>query len=207
MAKALREATFGERWETDVGKILGSEGEVEAMSDRDSVPKTAKMDVAAPGDTLESVMAYQPDNATIPLGPAMSRTTPSAGATPMAGRLSPAFVALHGSILEHAPPQRIRVRYPVDDAWKNVQGATQAGFIVAMMEAVGAMCAFAHDPLRQSSTLELSTRFFRSVRSGNLIVDGAVLRAGKSTITVEAVAWDDASELCAKMSMTNLYVG
>ena len=119
----------------------------------------------------------------------------------------PSLTTLRGEILEHAPPQRVRVRYPVDEAWLNPYGVLQGGFFAAMFDNVVGMCAYANDPSRQSATLEMSIRFFRSVRTGHVIVDGAVLRAGRTTITIECVAWDDRSELCAKATATNMYLG
>ena len=50
-------------------------------------------------------------------------------------------------------------------------------------------------------------RYFRAVRAGHVVVDGAVLRAGRTTVTVECVAFDDAGELCAKAIATNMLLG
>lgn len=119
----------------------------------------------------------------------------------------PAFVALKGAVLEHAPPRLVRVRYPIEDWLLNPYGAVQDGFVAAMLDNVVTMLAYALDPLRPTSTLELSVRYFRAIRAGHVTVDGAVLRAGRTTVTMECLVWDDASELCAKATATNLYVG
>lgn len=119
----------------------------------------------------------------------------------------PAFTIFKGAVLEHAPPRLVRVRYPVEDWTLNPYGSVQDGMLAAMVDNVIAMLAYATDPLRPSSTLELSMRYFRAIRSGHVTVDGAVLRAGRTTVTVECLVWDDASELCAKASATNLFIG
>jgi uncharacterized protein (TIGR00369 family) len=119
----------------------------------------------------------------------------------------PAFVALKGEVLEHAPPRLVRVRYPVEDWTLNPYGAVQDGFLAAMIDNVVSILAYATDPLRPSNKLELSVRYFRAIRAGHVTVDGAVLRAGRTTVTLECLVWDDASELCAKATATNLFVG
>lgn len=140
---------------------------------------------AAPDGTLESAAAYRPSAPTSPPN---------------------SFSTLRGVLLERSPPTLIRVRYPIDDAWKNPNGVLQGGFLTAMMDNVVGMCAHAHDASRPSTTLELAVRFFRALRTGHVIVDGQILRAGRTTISIECVAWDDGSELCAKLSATNLYL-
>jgi uncharacterized protein (TIGR00369 family) len=119
----------------------------------------------------------------------------------------PAFTIFKGAVLEHAPPRLVRVRYPVEDWTLNPYGSVQDGMIAAMVDNVIAMLAHATDPLRPSSTLELSVRYFRAIRSGHVTVDGAVLRAGRTTVTMECLVWDDGSELRAKATATNLFIG
>jgi uncharacterized protein (TIGR00369 family) len=121
--------------------------------------------------------------------------------------VSDAWATLAGEVLEHSPPQRIRVRFPVQRAFLNAYGALQGGFLTAMLDSVIAMCAQAVDSRRQSATLEISVRYFRSIRSGHVVVDGAVLRAGQTTVTIECMAWDDAGQMCAKAIATNLFTG
>ncbi len=119
----------------------------------------------------------------------------------------PAFTIFKGAVLEHAPPRLVRVRYPVEDWTLNPYGSVQDGMLAAMVDNVISMLAYATDPLRPSSTLELHMRYFRGIRAGHVTVDGAVLRSGRTTVTMECLVWDDASELCAKASATNLFVG
>jgi len=121
--------------------------------------------------------------------------------------VSEAWTTLAGEILEHTPPQRIRVRFPVQRAFLNGYGALQGGFLTSMFDCVLSMCAQSVDARRQSATLEISVRYFRSIRSGHVVVDGAVIRAGQTTVTIECIAWDDAGQMCAKAIATNLFTG
>jgi uncharacterized protein (TIGR00369 family) len=154
----------------------------------------------AVGETLQSAQPYRPGEVAAVVPPYATPAREGLRLPP------PCFVTMRGEVLEYAPPQRIRVRFPVEEAWLNPYGVLQGGFLVAMFDNVVGMCAYAHEPKRQSATLELSSRFFRSIRSGHLIVDGLVLRAGRTTITVECVAWDDAREMCAKVTATNMFL-
>jgi uncharacterized protein (TIGR00369 family) len=173
----------------------------ERASDR--VPPTQRMpgEPSTPpsppvGDTLQSAPAYVPTSPTgVTVASAVLRMP------------APCFVTLRGEVLEHALPTRIRVRYPVDLAWTNPYGILQGGFVAAMMDNVVGLCAHAHDPSRQTSTIEMSVRFFKPIHAGNVIVDGTILRAGRTTISIECVAWDDGSAMCAKLAATNLYLG
>jgi uncharacterized protein (TIGR00369 family) len=157
--------------------------------------------------------------------PATARSTPSAevhivNASPPAPQVtltsgphspqfrpSPAMSALAGEILEWSPPQRIRARYPAHEGWANATGTLASGFVVAMFDPVYAALAHSVAPVRQSAVVETSVRFFRSIRGGHITVDGAVLRAGRTTVTVECIAWDDSGELCAKGSATLMLLG
>jgi uncharacterized protein (TIGR00369 family) len=120
---------------------------------------------------------------------------------------SPAMTALGGEVVEWLPPRVVRVRYPAHDGWHNAFGTLSAGFIVAMFEPVYAALAYAVAPTRQSAVVETSVRFFRAIRGGHVVVDGTLVRAGKTTATIECVAWDNAGELCAKGAATLMLIG
>lgn len=133
-------------------------------------------------------------------------TVPS-GQIAQSFRPSPAMQALGGEVLDWSPPRLIRVRYPAHEGWVNAFGSLSAGFVVAMFEPVMAALAYAVAPTRQHAILETSSRFFRQIRGGHVIVDATMLRAGNTTATVECIAWDPHGELCAKGSATLLFVG
>lgn len=116
----------------------------------------------------------------------------------------PTLMTLQGEILEHSP-QLTRVRFPIEAAWLDAFGGLQSGMLASMFDTVFDLCISAH--MRRFSTLEFSVHCFRAIHKGPLIVDGTVLRAGHSTVSVEAIAWDMANELCAKGIATKLFVG
>lgn len=133
-------------------------------------------------------------------------TMPS-GALAQHFRPSPAMTALGGELVEWSPPQLIRARYPAHEGWANANGTLASGFVVAMFDPIYAALAYAIAPTRQSAVVETSVRFFRSVRDGHVTVDGTVIRAGRTTATVECVAWDNGGELCAKGAATLMLLG
>jgi uncharacterized protein (TIGR00369 family) len=136
-----------------------------------------------------------------------SSQNPPAVSIRMAPRLPPpSMLTLRAEVVELAAPRLVRVRYPVDEAFSNPYGALQSGFLAAMFDNVIGMCAYAIDPNRPSATLELSVRYFRAISVGHVLIDGTVLRAGRTTLTIECIARDDAGELCAKATATNLFV-
>lgn len=119
---------------------------------------------------------------------------------------APAMVQLGGDLLEHSP-QLTRMRFAVDSRFADTFGTLQSGILVAFFDIVMDACIAAQGSNRRFATLESSARFFRALKGGHVIVDAAVLRAGRTTITVECLAWDAASELCAKGTATKMYVG
>jgi uncharacterized protein (TIGR00369 family) len=139
--------------------------------------------------------------------PAQQQVTMPSGALSQLFRPSPAMVALGGEIAEWAPPGLVRVRFPAHEGWSNGSGSLSAGFVVAMMEPVYAALAHAVAPMRQSAVVETSVRFFRAIRGGYVVVDGTVLRAGSTTVTIECTARDSGGELCAKGSATLMLIG
>lgn len=140
------------------------------------------------------------------INPPAQITMPS-GALAQHFRPSPAMTALAGEIVEWTPPQLIRARYPAHEGWANATGSLASGFVAAMFDPVYTALAYSVAPTRQSAVIETSIRFFRSIRGGQVIVDGTLVRAGRTTATVECVAWDNSGELCAKGSATLMLVG
>src|SRR5262249_46779525 len=101
----------------------------------------------------------------------------------------------------------VRSRFPAHEGWLNGYGMLAPGFVAAMFEQIVSVVAHAQDSTRQHAILGTSTRFFRSIRKGHVIVDAMVLRNGRTTATIETVAWDDSSELCAKGITTVMFLG
>ena len=136
---------------------------------------------------------------TLPSGPSGSGT--------QLFRPPPAMLALGGEIVDWSPPKLVRARYPAHESWSNATGTLSPGFIVAMFEPIYSALALSTAPSRQSAVIETSVRFFRSIRGGHVIVDGILVRAGRTTATVECLAWDTSNELCAKGSATLMLIG
>lgn len=137
----------------------------------------------------------------------VAQVTMPSGALAQQFRPSPAMVALGGELVDWSPPRLVRVRYPAHEGWHTSSGSLSGGFVVAMFEPVYGAVAHAVAPERQSAVIETSVRFFRAIRGGHVVVDGTLLRAGRTTATIECVAWDNGGELCAKGSATLMLVG
>ncbi|MFI5300722.1 MAG: hotdog domain-containing protein [Polyangiales bacterium] len=162
--------------------------------------------VAVPAMSSSTLPSVKPPSAA---PPREHRERPSS--PPVASRSAPrlpppAMLTLHAEVMETSSPRTVRVRYPIAEAFTNPYGALQGGFLAAMFDNVIGMCAYAVDPNRPSATIELSLRYFRSLTAGYVTIDGSVLRVGRSTMTIECIARDDAGELCAKATGTNLFV-
>lgn len=137
-----------------------------------------------------------PGQVTLPSGPGRQLFRPP-----------PSMVALGGEIMDWSPPKLIRARFPAHEGWSNATGSLSPGFLVAMFEPIYSALALATAPNRQNAVIETSVRFFRSIRGGHVVVDGTVVRAGRTTATVECIAWDSTNELCAKGSATLMLIG
>jgi len=138
---------------------------------------------------------------------APAQITMPSGALAQMFRPTPAMTALGGETVEWSPPRLVRVRYPAHEGWHNASATLSSGFVVAMFEPVYAALAHAAAPERQSAVVETSVRFFRAIRGGHVVVDGSTVRAGRTTVTVECIAWDSAGEFCAKGTATLMLVG
>jgi uncharacterized protein (TIGR00369 family) len=157
-------------------------------------------------DSLDRLKLSMP-NDSLPPQPLALSSQPSQEYTkqPLNHAISAIMHWLGGELIEWGP-QLTRVRFALNEKLFDISGHLQAGIITAMFDCAIDACAFAHDQKRRTSTLELSTHYFRSLRSGYIVLDATVLRAGHSTIAVEALAWDAGNELCAKAMSTRIFV-
>jgi uncharacterized protein (TIGR00369 family) len=150
-----------------------------------------------PGATLPSAALTGTDGGRLPALVAAAASTAHG---------MPSLQTLGGRVVHQDPPNLVRVEFPAAEAFFGPHGALSGGFVSAMIEAVIALCAQGIDA-RPAHVLDLSVRFFRTIRAGHVIVDATVLRAGRTTATFECLVWDDGRELCAKASATALIVG
>lgn len=168
----------------------------------DSVPTLQRQQQ---GNTLPSAKIKVASDPPLPVVPPPQITMPSGPQAQF--RPPPSMQALGGEILEWTPPQLIRARFPAHDGWTNNNGTLSPGFIVAMFDPIYSALAGAVAAQRQSAIIETSVRFFRSIRGGYVMIDGTVVRAGRTTATVECIASDTSGELCAKGSATLMLIG
>lgn len=173
----------------------------------DAQQRTLPSGPASPGAPLPASPGPQLVVIAPPAAPPQQATMPERAVQQAMRAPASLLTTLGGEVLEWAPPRLVRARFPVHEAWHNAYGVLAGGIVGAMFDAVTTMMAQAVDPNRQHAVLETSVRFFRSVRAGFVIVDANVLRAGRTTATIECIAWDTSNELCAKGSATVMFLG
>ncbi len=65
-------------------------------------------------------------------------------------------------------------------------GMLHGGYLMALADTVGALCAFQHlPPGAITSTIESKTNFFRGVSDGEITVTSTPLHTGRTTIVVQ----------------------
>ncbi len=67
-----------------------------------------------------------------------------------------------------------------------VGGALHGGYLMALADSVGALCAASNlPPGAGTSTIESKTNFFRGVTSGDVMVTATPVHVGRTTIVVQ----------------------
>jgi uncharacterized protein (TIGR00369 family) len=99
-------------------------------------------------------------------------------AMPLAGTL--------GIELTEASAESVTGRLAWSPELTTVGGVLHGGVLMALADAVGAICAFLNLPeSAQTSTIESKTNFFRAVRDGHVEATATPLHVGRSTIVVQ----------------------
>ena len=97
---------------------------------------------------------------------------------PLAGTL--------GIEVTDATAQRVTGRLAWRPELTTVGGVVHGGVLMALADAVGAVCAFLSLPEgAQTTTIESKTNFFRAVRDGHVEATATPLHVGRSTIVVQ----------------------
>lgn len=84
-----------------------------------------------------------------------------------------------------------------------VGGALHGGFLMAIADAVGAMCAASNlPPGAGTSTIESKTNFFRGVTSGAVTATSEPLHVGRTTIVVVTDITREDGKLVSRTTQT-----
>jgi len=82
-------------------------------------------------------------------------------------------------------------------------GVLHGGYLMALADSVGAMCAVFNLPEgATTSTIESKTNFLRAVRSGYVNAVTKPLHAGRTTIVIDTDLFDDDGKRVARVTQT-----
>lgn len=86
-------------------------------------------------------------------------------------------------------------------------GLIHGGYLMAMADSVGAMCAFLNlAEGATTSTIESKTNFMRSVSSGTITFTATPVHVGRSQIVVQTDATRDDGQLVARTTQTQAVI-
>lgn len=112
-------------------------------------------------------------------------------------------VGLFGRIglkVTHSATDHVEARLTIGDEHRNRAGFVHGGVLCAMIDfaACGSgLHSEPGEPLRYAVTLSLTTNFTKAAKSGDLRVEGRMIKAGRKTYSAEAHVHDDAGDLVA----------
>jgi len=88
-------------------------------------------------------------------------------------------------------------------------GAMHGGYLMACVDAVGAVAAFTNLPKGSTgtTTIESKTNFFRAVRAGVIQLRATPVHIGKTTIVVQTDVLDERERLVCRTTQTQLVLG
>jgi uncharacterized protein (TIGR00369 family) len=96
------------------------------------------------------------------------------------------FARTLGVEIAEAAPGRVAGRLEWAPELATVGGVMHGGAVMALADAVGAVCAFLNLPEgARTSTIESKTNFFRAVREGFVVATAEPLHVGRTTIVVQ----------------------
>ena len=82
-------------------------------------------------------------------------------------------------------------------------GVVHGGYLMAVADSVGALCAFLNLPDGASTaTIESKTNFLRSVRSGTIRFEATPVHVGRSLIVVQTDGTREDGELVSRTTQT-----
>lgn len=87
-------------------------------------------------------------------------------------------------------------------------GVLHGGYLMAVADSIGALCAFFNLPQGSSTgTIESKTNFFRAVRGGGIEVTATPVHVGRSTIVVQTDIVDGDGRLVTRTMQTQAVLG
>ncbi|MFP5322263.1 MAG: PaaI family thioesterase [Acidimicrobiia bacterium] len=109
---------------------------------------------------------------------------PDASLTDLAHGSMP-FTAELGLTVDEGSPERVVARADWRADRCTVGGALHGGYLMAVADSVGALCAFLNlPPGAGTSTIESKTNFLRAATEGEITITSEPLHVGRTTVVV-----------------------
>lgn len=87
-------------------------------------------------------------------------------------------------------------------------GLIHGGYLMALADSVGAICAFFNLPEgATTSTIESKTNFFRPVSSGEITFTATPVHRGRTVVVIQTDATDQESKLVSRTTQTQAVLG
>lgn len=81
------------------------------------------------------------------------------------------------------------------------------GYLMAVADSVGAVCAFLNLPEgATTSTIESKTNFFRPVTSGNIRLVSTPVHVGRTVVAVQTDVTDDSGKMVSRTMQTQAVI-
>jgi 1,4-dihydroxy-2-naphthoyl-CoA hydrolase len=113
------------------------------------------------------------------------------------------FARLLGIEMVMGTPEEARGRLAWREELCTAGGVLHGGAVMALADAVGALCAFLNLPEgAATATIESKTNFFSAVRSGHVEARSRPLHRGRTTIVVETDVVGDDERRVARVTQT-----
>jgi 1,4-dihydroxy-2-naphthoyl-CoA hydrolase len=117
------------------------------------------------------------------------------------------LTALLGLEVESGGPDGVVARGQWKPEHCTADGLIHGGYLMALADSVGAMCAFLNLPEgTTTSTIESKTNFLRSVTSGTITFIATPVHVGRSIIVVETDATREDGALVARITQTQAVI-
>lgn len=109
--------------------------------------------------------------------------------------------------MDVAGPDGVTARAEWREEYCTAAGVLHGGYLMALADSVGALCAF-HNLTDGASTatIESKTNFFRPVRSGKVKFRATPVHVGRTVIVVQTDATDDQGKLITRTTQSQSVV-
>lgn len=117
------------------------------------------------------------------------------------------FTATLGLRIEHGGPEEVVGTAEWSAQRCTAGGVAHGGYLMALADSVGAMCAVQHLPEGAiTSTIESKTNFLRAVTAGSVTIRSTPVHAGRTTIVVQTDITRDDGALVTRSIQTQAVI-